>query len=284
MRAGIKCPVDGAEISDDVCLACRTASTPRPERWCDFTYEQLRGMTDDSGRETAGVSSTMLAGPCPRQTWLKTRYPWYLDPNKGYKAYRGTMAHLMLEQYPEKGALYEHRFGLVLPNGREVTGKIDKIHPLHRKKITDAKTKDEDKEPPTKPDPGYVWQLNVYKYLVRYGSPQQDITHDGCGNPLEHPFYAGEPANIEIDELELNYWTMGWVKSINVPLKSDEQILEHMLKGTTVQVSEDIPPVPPMLDPIGRMDKKYKPGVPSTFCSEWCPVRSKCLEFLINEE
>lgn len=235
-------------------------------------------MTDDSGRETAHVSATMLGGICPRQTWLKGRRPWYLNPERSYQAYRGTIGHLMLEQYPEPGAIYEQRFELVLPDGRIVTGKIDKLHP-GRKEITDAKTKAEDKAQPKRPDAGYVWQLNFYRYLAWHGSPQVAITHDGIGNPLDHPILPGRPANIPIERLQLNYWTFGWVKTIPVPLLAEEDVLNSILEGVSTQYDDEPPPIPAHLDPAG-----LKNGTPATFCRDWCPVREACLELLLDGE
>lgn len=262
------CPVDGAEISDEECLAC-AAGTPRPasgER-CDFEYEHLAAMMDDSGRETAGISATMLSSPCSRQTWLKTREPWYMRPDQNYQAYRGTISHLMLEGYPEPGSITEQRFELRLENGVIVTGKIDKFNPFARR-ITDFKSKAEEKDAPQKADRSYTLQLNTYKYLLKYGWPQERITHDAKGNELPVPYEVGVPAGIEIDEMILSYWTMGWVKRIPVPVMREETIHKHLLKGAADQDADEIPEIGRFFDPLNPETK---------FCAIWCPVREHCM-------
>lgn len=231
-------------------------------------------MLDDSGRESAGVSATMLGGICPRQTWLKQQTEWYANPERHYDAYRGTLSHLMLEQHPEPGSLAEHRFEVALPNGRIVTGKVDKVHPA-QKKITDFKSKAEHKDAPERADKSYVWQLNVYRYLVFHGSPQTAITHDACGTELLSPYLPGEPAGIVIDELELNYWTFGWVKELKVPVMPDDVILDYLLKGSSEQYAAAPPPIPDDLDPGIKKTSK--------FCLNWCPVRTACLSYLLDE-
>jgi PD-(D/E)XK nuclease superfamily protein len=275
MRKGVHCPIDDAEISDHDCFSCKHGvARPASGVKCQFSYEQLRAMFDDTGRESAGISATMLGGICPRQTWLKQKTDWYANPERNYDAYRGTLSHLMLEQHPEPGSLAEHRFELLLPNGRKVTGKVDKIHPGQRK-ITDFKSKAEHKDAPEKVDAGYKWQLNVYRYLVYHGSPQEAITHDATGVLLEHPYLPGEPAQIEIDELELNYWTFGWVKTLPVTVLPQAKVLEYLMKGTSAQYEDTPPPVPSGLDPgIKRA---------SVFCEKWCPVRTQCLSYLLDE-
>lgn len=276
-RVGVECPVDGARISDEVCIACRTGA-PRAGKHCHYTYEQLKGMTDDSGRETAYVSGTMLGGPCPRQTWLKARKPWYLDPDAGHNAFRGQIGHLMMEQHPEPGAVYEQRFEMTLPDGRIVTGQLDKIH-FARKEITDGKTKGEDKELPEKPDIAYDRQLNFYRYLAWHGSPQKPITHDGTGLPLVRAILPGRPAHIEITSLYLNYWTFKHKGSrlIPVPLRAEADTLAYILSGAATQYADEPPPIPPRMDPAGMRGKV------STFCALWCPVRRHCLELLLDE-
>lgn len=277
MRVGIKCPVDGARISDATCLACYSGS-PRAAsgQRCDFVYEQLRAMMDDGGREDAAISATMLGGICERQTWLKGRHDWYLNPNHGYHAFRGTFAHLVLEQYPESGAIYEQRFRVII-NGQEVTGKIDKVH-LARKHVVDGKSKAEDKEAPTRADADYVKQLNVYKYLLWHGSPIYPILVDGVDQALERPFWPGEPARIEVERLELCYWTFGWSRIIPVPILPEAEILRYIESGAYAQSQAVAPPIPQGLDPVGKR------GQPSTFCQIWCPVREACLGHLLSED
>jgi hypothetical protein len=263
-RIGIICPIDGAKISDEACLACRTGP-PRAGEHCAYPYEMLRHMMDGSGRERAHVSATMLGGACPRQTWLQSRCDWHLDPGRAYAALRGTVGHAFMERHPEPGAIVEQRFEAVI-DGITVTGQIDKIHPGNRR-ITDFKTKPEDKAPPSRPQPDHVMQLNVYRWLVNYGWPQDRIA---IGD--DRAWIPGEPAGIGIDELELVYWTFGWVKRIAVPLLPEDQVLAYIRTGAAAQTGSECPPVPPGMDPFR-----------STFCREWCSVRHACIAHLADD-
>lgn len=273
-RAGIHCPIDGERIDDDTCLSCRTGA-PRAGTHCDYPYEMLKGMMDDSGRERAHISATMLGGVCRRQTWLQARHDWHANPDRSYAALRGTLGHLVMERNPEPGAVCEQRFEIVL-DGVTVTGQIDKIH-LDRRTITDFKTKAETKTPPKQPQDDHVMQLNVYRYLVMHGWPQRVLAKDSAGHKLAKRYAVGKPAGIAIDRLELVYWTLGWVKRLDVPLLDDETVLRYMLDGALTQASDTCPAVPDDLDPAGLA------GRASVFCTEWCPVRYECLDRMMYE-
>lgn len=272
-RVGIHCPIDGETVSDGECLACRTGA-PRAGVHCDFPYEMLKGMMDDSGRERAHVSATMLGGVCPRQTWLQANRDWHANPDRTYAALRGTLGHLVMERNPEPGSVAEQRFEAEV-EGYLVTGQIDKIH-LGRRTITDFKTKAEDKKPPQRPQDDHVLQLNVYRWLVRHGWPQRVLAKDSTGAKLPRKFAVGTPAGIEIERLELVYWTLGWVKRLDVPILDDETVYRHIVEGLARQVDDVPPPVPDGLDPTGRR------GRVSTFCADWCPVHHECLLSLIE--
>lgn len=279
MRVGIHCPIDHADVSDEACLAC-ARGCPRPasgER-CNYPPELLRAMMNDKGRETAHISATMVASVCARQNWLARREPYYVNPDRMYAALRGSLGHAMLEQFPEPGAIVEQRWEMHIPGlATPVTGQIDKLS-LTGNKIIDFKTKAEDKNEPKSPQSGHVTQLNIYRYLVKHGWPQQEITHDAVGTPLDRVFSPGEPAGLEITELELVYWTFGWVKRLPVKLLPDEQVREIIIKGATQHIDSGIPPIPKTMDPMGLK------GTPSTFCTIWCPLRDACLTYALDEE
>lgn len=273
-RAGIHCPIDGERVSDEECLACRVGA-PRAGVHCDYPYEMLKAMMDGSGRERAHISATMLGGVCPRQTWLQARRDWHANPDRTYAALRGTLGHLVMERNPEPGSICEQRFEIQV-EGMTVTGQIDKIH-LERRTITDFKTKAETKAPPDRPQEDHVWQLNVYRHLVRHGWPQSVLTMDSAGGKLPRRIAVGKPANIQIDRLELVYWTLGWVRRIEVPLLDDDAVREYILNGARTQAGDSCPPVPDGLDPAGLR------GRVSTFCLDWCPLRHACLDRMIDE-
>lgn len=269
-RIGVKCPVDGERIDDETCIACRTGC-PRAQTHCVYTFEMLKGMMSSKGREHAHVSATMLGG-CQRQTWLQAREDWHLDPERSYAALRGTVGHAFMEAHPEPGAIVEQRFELETPWGK-LTGQIDKIHP-GRKTITDFKTKPEDKRPLSKPQTDHIMQLNVYRYLVKHGWPQDPVKQGR--KVLYRP---GVPANIEIDRLELVYWTFGWVKQLEVPILEKREVLAHIERGMRALSRETPPDLPEDLDPVGHGHRG-----PSVLCRDWCPVRTHCLRHLLDQD
>jgi hypothetical protein len=264
-RAGIHCPIDQQNVSDETCLACRLGA-PRAGVHCVYPFELLKGMMNDAGRERAHISATMLGGICPRQTWLQSREPWHASPERMYPALRGTIGHAMVEMHPEPGAIVEQRFEAVI-DGITVTGQIDKLHPGNRT-ITDFKTKAEGKKAPDAPQQEHIWQLNTYRWLVRHGWPQEPI-RDGR-TTLYTP---GTPANIEIDRLFLVYWTFGWVAQIEVPVLPEAEVAHYIASGAAVQAAPEPPDVPGDLDPWR-----------STFCRDWCPVRMACVHRLADDD
>lgn len=264
-RLGIRCPVDDACVDDATCLACRLGA-PRAGTHCVYPYEMLRGMMDGSGREAAHLSATMLGGICQRQTWLQQRTGYYVDPSKHWPALRGTIGHQLIEQYSEPGAIVETRFEIDL-DGQRFTGQIDKFHP-ERKTLTDFKTKAESKRQPLEPQPEHVMQLNVYRWLLWHGWPQQPVG----------PYRPGEPARIPVDRMELVYWTFGWIAQLEVPTLEFSEVEEYIRNGLAVLTSEQAPSIPADLDPAGLRGKV------STFCQNWCPVRRSCLQLLKDED
>lgn len=262
MRIGIHCPVDDAEIPDHTCLACRESSIPRPVRHCDFSHEMLQGMMDSSGRSTAHISATMLTAACPRQVYLKQHADYYEDPSKMFAAWRGTMGHKMTEAYPQDGCIYEQRFeSAIVINGStvKITGAIDKLD-IRGKRIEDFKTKSEKKlEKMVRPDPAHTKQLNIYRWLVKTGWPQEEFELDG------KIYKPGIASNIDIDHLKLVYWSMNEPRALPARLMKMEDIEKYVIeRATTIQT---LPDVPKTFDPMA-----------SVFCLQWCPVRSACIE------
>lgn len=260
-RIGIVCPVDDAPVSDHACLTCRTGA-PRAGAHCHFAYEMLKGMMDGSGRATAHISATMLTAVCPRRVWLEQREDYHVSPVRLFPAWRGTMGHLMTEAHPAPDVIYERRFELRLNVGGDpvlVTGQIDKLDILGRR-IEDFKTKTDSKIPKLRePESTHVWQLNIYRYLVKHGWPQQPFTLDGVA------YKPGTPAEIAIDELKLTYWSMQEPRMLAAPLLDEGEVLAF-IQTRAAAIVADCPPIPSHLDPYT-----------DRLCMDWCPVRRHCL-------
>mgnify|MGYP001042077894 CR=1 FL=1 len=218
----------------------------------------------------------MVSGLCLRKVRLEQEVDYVVAIEQLFPALRGKLSHHLTESWPEPSCLYEVRFELpiALPNGRTVrfTGQIDKLDPVNRT-ITDFKTKD--KALPTAPDPSHIFQLNCYRLLAAEGWPQQPVTADATGAPLDQPLLPGSPAGIHVDRLAVVYWTTARlastrrsepparVVSFDVPVLPEirQELIQRLLAFT----DDTLPPVPPQLDPYS-----------SVFCREWCPVNAVC--------
>lgn len=244
-------------------MRCRTSDKPLTTngKWCSLSYEMLSGMLDSSGRASAHVSATQLVG-CRRKTVLEAKHDYYADPLKLFPAWRGTMGHAAAERYPEPGCIYEQRFELRIPgHTRPFTGQIDKID-VARKQITDFKTKE---KLPDGPALSHVHQLNIYRYLVMHGWPQQPF--EGVYGGERWVFPKNVPAEIEIDKLVLVYWSMSGVVEYECPVWEYDFTFEFIKNAYEEIVSDELPPVPPDLDPFN-----------GPLCTKWCPVNHQCVE------
>jgi hypothetical protein len=289
MQVGVICPIDRACVSHADCRACATGPSPRPERWCAYSPEMIFGMTDDgSRRATAHWSVTMLNG-CLRQTRLQQATDYFVHLDRVFPAYQGTIWHLLTEYSPVPGVIYEQRFEVPfeLTDGRviKLTGQLDAVDPL-RRRIYDLKRKTESKEEtrnnktrrvykPLPDDVGedYFRQLNNYRYLVYFGSPQQLVDRDAFGNPLPGGMilYPGVPAQIEVDWLQLHMANSTEVQRYPCA-RCDFGATEAYLRSRLdVLLADELPPVPADLNPVS-----------SKFCVEWCAplVREACLNDL----
>jgi hypothetical protein len=230
----------------------------------------LKGMMDGSGRASAHISATMLTATCPRQLRLLQDEEWYENPETGFPKFRGTMGHAMVERYPQPGCIYEQRFEapLTLSNGSvvKITGQLDKLDPVYGH-IEDGKTKDDAKINRLKePEDAHIWQLNIYRWLVYYGSPQIAITQDSFGTPLATALVPGTPSQITVRSLRLVYWSMKKPVMLVPPLIDLDDIEEFIRARADTISNPTLPAIPDELDPLK-----------SKLCLDWCPVRSACL-------
>lgn len=278
-RVGIQCAVDLATVTDEQCLACRLGA-PRAGKHCDFSYEMLAAIMDSSGRQTAYVSASGTDPVCPRQDWLLERDDYIVNPSQAYHAARGTMAHTWMQSWPQPGAIYEQRYQVMI-DGFDIpfTGQLDK-HWEHLEgewTIEDGKSKKDDKLPDKGALKSNVIQLNCYRYLLKYGSPQKPITFDSYGMLLPHgrQFLPGTPANINVTKLVLYYFSMSRPQAWEAPIMSDDEVHDIIVKTMTNRTSEIILPVPVGMTP-------WEPSE-TGFCQNWCPVRQNCLASLLDE-
>jgi hypothetical protein len=265
-RCGVHCCLGGEDISDEEALQHAESGL------CPYPPEIVQGMLDDTGRERAHISVTMLGG-CRRQTWLKRREDWRVYLRQVYPAFRGTLAHALMEMYPDKGAILERRFELPiqLPGGSTfLTGKPDKVSLRHRK-IVDFKSK-ADSKIPIEPDPDHVWQVNCYRYLVKHGYPQRGLVLRN-GDRVIREYPEGQPAGIEIDKLEIVYFSMSSVRILPVVTLPEKEVEAYIYKGVQEVIQEKTPTIPEDLNPTRH-----------PLCTTWCPVNEFCVKRMLSGE
>lgn len=262
MRVGVHCCLTGEDLTDAEALE----HSKRQE--CELAPEMMAGILDESGRETAFISATMLTG-CRRQVRLKMEEDYRVYPQKMFPAWRGTLGHLAMERYPEPGYLYEGRWQIQLPGvSKPFTGQIDKLG-IKQKRIIDFKTK-QDAKIPSFPEKAHILQLNIYRWLVFNGWPQKPFRMRAGG--LMHEFKPGEPAKIEIEHLELVYWSFSKVRKLSVPLMPMEEVESFVKAKLQETLGKETPPVPEELNPLRH-----------PLCTDWCPVQQFCVDRMLNQ-
>jgi len=175
-------------VSFDECIAC--AETTKNE--CHFTAPIIKAMIDKEQEKRESITVTQLSG-CPRESYLSYKYDYHADLEQLYFAFRGELAHLVIERYQEENAVVEERFYREY-KGIKISGKPDVIIP-GKKLIRDYKTA---KEVPrfSYPFRNHSQQLNLYAWLVPY----------------------------DIERLQAVYLDMKGVKVCETPLWSEKEI------------------------------------------------------------
>jgi hypothetical protein len=257
-RIGVVCCVDGEHMPDSGALDCAA------EGYCHYPYEVVKAMLDDTGRETAGISATMLDG-CRRSTRLKIEEDYYQSLATMYPGFRGTITHTVFENHPEPGYFYERRFEAYVPGTTQtITGKPDKVGIIQRR-LFDFKSKSEGKLP-SEPDEKHIRQLSVYRWLLYHGSPQEPFRMRANGVVRE--FVPGTPARIEIEEAFLTYLSMAQLRTYKAPLLPYSEVERWLVEGVRELRDEALPVVPDGYSPYG----------PNKLCLDWCPLRKACQE------
>jgi CRISPR/Cas system-associated exonuclease Cas4 (RecB family) len=198
-QQGFHCIVDFVDVPYERCIEC-AATQGR----CQFTASILRGMAADArDRRHDTLSVSTLVG-CVRQAYLQATEDYYQRPDHQWWAYRGSIAHAIVERGAGEEAVAEQRFEreLALPSGRTVTitGQPDEIVPV-RRLLVEYKTTD---RPPKQPSATHIAQLNCYRWLIA-------------------PRY-------EIDTLGIVYLSMREVKKVAAPIWPDGQTERFLIE------------------------------------------------------
>lgn len=269
-RVGFTCEVNGECVTDAICLNCalnrllRLDPLTQIRRHCQYPYPYIAAChADQEGREHAGISSTMLASNCLRKTVWEARKDYHRYPHQLQPSVKGTAQHAYFERFNETGIIAEQRLVKRLPDGRMVSGQVDRY--LARfNRIEDYKLKSEEHEPFGVAPLGYVAQLNIYRYFLMTGCVILE---------------TGEviPPQSEITELVLypsNHKDWNEVYCPLWPLDVVEQLIEEVLsileKGIENGMIEDdtedsyIPP------------RGFEKPETHPFCRGYCPFWQEC--------
>tara|TARA_B100000315_G_scaffold241016_1_gene261451 strand:- start:483 stop:1352 length:870 start_codon:yes stop_codon:yes gene_type:complete len=162
---GFDCPYKG-KVSFEFCLA--DAATQRQP--CQFTYPILKGMAANEEKERTGIHVTSLLN-CLRKVVLDHRHDLYVPPEQTYWAFRGQLAHSIVEMAQTESAVVERTFtrevedpASIGAEGIPIVGTPDVIYP-DRGLLVDYKTTV--MVPKKGPYPHHVLQVNIYRWLVQ---------------------------------------------------------------------------------------------------------------------
>lgn len=247
-----------------------------------WTPEMLRAMFH---RERVGVGaspSTLVS--CPRKLVLERETEWTQEPEKAYAAFRGTMAHTLLEHLKhEPDAICERRVRVLvdLQDGRQMwlSGKPDKLVPSQRL-IVDYKTL---KELKSTNDPKGSWtpQVSTYRWMLSQDHEWLDEETD-TWHPEEGFLYErGQIAQLTMEaagKVELRLWpldaTADWVR-----VRMREKFA-GVFDGT-YNLDNLPPPLQVGLDSdtylcFGRKDRKTGQEI----TRPWCNVFESCRRYM----
>ncbi len=235
---GFKCTRKKENVSFDDCLKCSLTY----ENKCQFTPDILNGIISQVTDVRDAISVTKIIG-CQRLTYLMSNNDVYVSPEKLYWAFRGTLAHSIIEKYKiDPDAIVEQRFNKTIAGKYVISGKPDIIIPKH-KIIRDYKT--------TNSVPMYnrVYshheeQLNIYRWLV------YDI--------------------YPIDRLEVVYMDMKQVKTCEVKNIWELSLCEEVVTKRVTALAE-------------ALATKTIPDPPSEFpiywqCKDYCDCNGVCVK------
>jgi hypothetical protein len=120
-QVGWRDPSTGKEKSFDEWLAEAEAYGSA----LGYPFEVLYGIQKqlDKGDRPSGVTVTMLNG-CARATHLEKLVDFHTEVEENYPAFRGTLAHGLIEKFKPKGAIIEQRY-FRRYKGTTVSGMLD---------------------------------------------------------------------------------------------------------------------------------------------------------------
>lgn len=266
---GVKCDsilpeYNGEELPFDKCLACARVGYGVDDghgmRWCHTPYATVKSMSmNQEERKDAGLSVTMLLNECPRQVILQQEHDFYESPKSYWARFRGTISHLMMEEYDDggEGIIQEVRFSksiTVLGEELTITGKMDHVD-TKNKLILDYKSVGSINTKPVNQGEGkpeHVLQLNFYRWLLMGGTrmdTNEEVFHD-------------------IERAALVYFDMKGVRKVRADIMDMDDVEQEIMKRLEPFVlhkrNNELPDIAKL--PNGNRH----------FICNFCPVRDIC--------
>lgn len=252
----------GEKLSFDACLLCARRSGS--DRWCHAPYALINGMASNSvERKDAGLSTTMLLDPCARRVILQQTEDYYESPKAYWARFRGTIGHLMMEQYDGggDGIIQEVRFKKAITidiDGEEVeveiTGKMDHVDENQELIIDYKSIKSINAQPVNRGQckPEHAEQVSIYRWLLWGGTNME----------------TGDTVQIKISKAGIIYFDMSGVRKIGAPLMSLDEteafVRERVEPFARFQRTGELPD-------LWYDDRGYR----HRWC-DYCPVREIC--------
>lgn len=207
---GFICELDGSKVSPDECLACSYDRLVGAKNHCPFTPPIIRGIIESNqDRELRGYSATELIG-CHLRVVLRDKVDYWVKPSQAYWAFRGTLAHHIVEGFHNGGQIVERRFYAEL-GGMLITGQPDVVYP-EEKLVVDYKTTKSVPKPVkryTCPSCGAVIREN--QWYARNGST---LTCDECGeaykakSEIKAEVLDPQPYDTHVAQLNVYAWLL----------------------------------------------------------------------------
>jgi len=203
-------PLDGSRVGPQACLTCSYERHVTGKNHCPFTPPIVRGIiANNQPRDLMGYSVTELIG-CHRRVVLKEEVDYWIEPSQAYWAFRGQLAHSIVEGYHNgDGELIERRFYADL-DGMLITGQPDVVYP-DEGLVVDYKTTKRVPKPLKRyacPACGAIIREN--QWYARKGST---LTCDDCSaaykaEEIEAEIVDPQPYDTHVDQLNVYAWLL----------------------------------------------------------------------------
>jgi len=288
---GFICHVTGLTVTPEECLSCSLAGGLQDSesgQWCPFTPPIVRGLIESNvPRGLLAYSATELLG-CPRKVVLREQEDFWVKPNQAYWAFRGKLAHSIVELgHQDPDVVLEERFYADLA-GMVVTGQVDLLYTAKRHLVDYKTTKQVPQNLKRYTCPACGSLLRETQWAYKKGSTVQC---GACGavhnaNDLQAQVTPPHPYDGHVQQLNIYRWLLA---QNNIPVATAEVIYLDMSEPLRLPVplwdlrdTEDF-----LFDRLRAIQERGLDGLPEGVWGnpdeEWqcnyCPVKAVCIAY-----